>query len=118
METFIVKNTWLHSDIWWGNWYVTIPKTHPLYWVKYNDIDDIDIHWWLTYWDFVSEQWANRVWIDKSLVWKFVLWFDTSHFWDTSEKWTKEKVQEEANSLLEQVKNYKNKYATSHFTGL
>lgn len=70
--------TWLSRDYMmdfgWGNGYVDLPPEHPQYKVHYDDIPVI-IHGGLTYSDMVNGNWR--------------VGFDTAHYGDTLEKWSK-----------------------------
>lgn len=111
IRTLIIENTHLWRgvmDFGWGNGYVVIPIGHPLHGKNYNDIDGINIHGGLTFSEPVSELktpvWKKCFSEDEKDAW--VIGFDTAHGGDTLEYWTPQRVQEEANRLLEQVKNY------------
>ena len=111
---FVRKNTWLDNVIehGWGNGYVAIPKSHPIFNKlpkDYNEID-VDIHGGLTFGEeatFIDGEITpiiGNVIIDKPY---FVIGFDTVHFGDNMYKWTKEKVIEETKNLYDQIlKNY------------
>lgn len=110
--------------LWHINWYVGIPNDHPFYgmnyyysnwdnrllWEKENYINQLHVHWWLTY--------ANNLklveidWYDFS--WCF--WFDTAHGWDAFDGWsfimydewrdeyrTQEYVENEVKELVDQI---------------
>ena len=92
----LFKHYWLNCIIqrtgWHLNWYVSVPKGHPLYWKKYyysldedennykdeflkiaNFMNNICVHWWLTFAGDASDMWLEIDWYD----WLF--WFDTAH---------------------------------------
>ena len=79
----------------WGNGYVAVPPSHPLWGVDYNNVDDIDVHGGLTYSEFGDGKYAPRDW--------WVLGFDTAHFGDNIEKWSKEAVEAETKRLFCQL---------------
>lgn len=77
----------------WGNGYVMVDPTHPLYGVEYDDVpyDKIDVYGGLSYSkkDSESEGW--------------VFGFHTSNWDSTMEKWPKEAVIEETKRLMAQL---------------
>ena len=106
---FVVKNdfpeyigTYKMSPRGWGNGYVAINPNHPLFGKDYEDGLELDVHGGITYADYGK----NLVGSVPELIgyenW-WVLGFDTNHFSDTPERWPKERVIEEAKSLLEQI---------------
>jgi len=105
MKTLIIKSPfipWL-CDYWRWNWYVIIPKWHPLHWVHYNDID-VDVHWWLTYSEEITER-NLQCFPDLTQddVWCWLVWFDTLHRWDNEDNRPKEAVQKETDRLRDQI---------------
>mgnify|MGYP000924493825 CR=1 FL=1 len=111
MRSFIKEITWIerndkYMNFGWGNGYVVIPKGHPLYGIDYDDID-LDVHYGITYSNYASKENWEEVTQEERDNDCWIIGFDTIHLGDTLEKWPKEKVQEEADYLLEQVKIYK-----------
>lgn len=105
METFIIENTWLQrgiSDFGWGNGYVIIPTCHKLHSIDYHDID-IPIHGGLTYSAQLNDRRIKGFALPESYLGFWMVGFDTAHSGDTLEKWPKERVQKEAESLLKQL---------------
>lgn len=109
MRTLIRENTWLSRgiiDCGWGNGYVLIPEGHPLHGKRYNDIE-VGVHGGLTFSELVDEEmiknWDELTEADKGM---WMIGFDTAHAWDNLSTCPKEYVQNEADRLLEQVKNY------------
>jgi hypothetical protein len=78
----------------WGNGYVAIPPTHPLYEIHYDNVD-IDIHGGLTY-----SQHGSGIYVPKD--W-WVFGFDTSHYNDNLTRWPKEAVEAETKRLYCQL---------------
>lgn len=90
METPFISTkeiTWLSIDRGWGNGYVHLPKGHKWYGVDYDDIP-VDIHGGLTYAREEDDHW--------------VIGFDTAHYQDNKQNWSKEAVEAETQRLLEQ----------------
>lgn len=96
LKTITLKNTWSKRQYWWWNWYVVLPKWHKYYGVNYNDIP-VDIHGWLTYWKYWNE------YIPGTSSDEWVIWFDTSHFWDNQENRNEEFVKKETENLRNQI---------------
>ena len=111
---FINKITWLlpimpHG---WGNGYVAVHKSHPLFGIDYDgdDVHGIDIHGGLTYSDTLTEndiqspnEWLDEVpTLDDISNW-WVFGFDTAHTGDNKNKCTQNYVIEETKSLEEQL---------------
>lgn len=71
------------------NGYVSLPIGHPWYGKTYTSIEEVDVHYGLTY----SEEEDGR----------WVIGFDTAHASDDPKDWNREKVREEADRLLEQA---------------
>jgi len=86
----------------WGNGYVAIPPSHPLWGVDYSDVNDIDVHGGLTYSELKIPHMTGKGFSDiPSNYWVFG--FDTSHWDDTEKKWPKEAVEAEAKRLFCQL---------------
>jgi len=80
----------------WGNGYVAIPPTHPLYKIDYNELVlDITVHGCLSYSQFGDGKNAPKDW--------WVFGFDTSHYNDNLENWPKEAVEAETKRLFCQL---------------
>ena len=87
----------------WGNGYVAVPPSHVLYKKDYTRVFylledteyEIDIHGGLTYSDFGDGINAPKNW--------WVFGFDTSHFGDNMQRWSKEDVEEETKRLFHQL---------------
>jgi len=91
MKIRIKKNTWIKPEVMrvgWGNGYVHIPKTHPLYGKGYDEID-VDVHGGLTYAEKEGESW--------------VVGFDTAHYGDNEENCSKAFVIKETKKLRNQL---------------
>jgi hypothetical protein len=113
MHWFIRKNSFnghrLSNDYGWGNGYVIINKEHPLYGKHYNDFD-IEVHGGLTFSEKVTqkmidnEHWKNYL-LQEDLD-KWVFGFDTCHYNDNLENWTKKKVEIETANLYYKLLTY------------
>ena len=98
----------------WGNGYVAIPRTHPLFGVGYSNynLDFIEIHGGLTF-SRGAEELKNSDWephlsaeVKNNLKDYWVVGFDTCHCDDTQYNWPKELVEAETESLKQQIINY------------
>lgn len=108
MKVVIRENTWLTRgmiNFGWGNGYVLIPENHPLHGKDYDDID-VDVHGGLTFSELVDAEMVEKWELDKEDKGKWCVGFDTAHYSDNLSKWSKEKVQEEAERLKEQLLSY------------
>jgi hypothetical protein len=96
----LMPNAWLSKDYekGWGNGYVVLPNDHPFYGAHY-DIIPVSVHGGLTY--ARHEDNGHDGWC---------VGFDTVHFGDTAEKWTYNAVLEEAQSLMQQLIDLRDKY--------
>jgi hypothetical protein len=111
MKTHILENTHMKRnypdgftfDFGWGNGYVLLDKEHPWYEKHYDDID-VEVHGGLTFSEKINEQMIDNFKLSPEDIGKWMIGFDTCHYQDTLKRWPKEKVQEEANRLLEQCK--------------
>jgi hypothetical protein len=109
MKIVIIENTWRRigfSDFGWGNGYVLIPKNNPLHGKHYDEIN-VDVHGGLTFSELLDSEMIESWKLDKEDEGKWCVGFDTAHYGDNLSKWTKEKVQEEAEKLKKQLINYK-----------
>jgi len=103
MKTLITKNTWnTFSKCGWGNGYVAIPKGNKFYGMPYNNIP-VNVHGGLTFSELVDEDFMTQWELTDDYLGMWVVGFDTCHYGDNKEKWTKEKVQEETDDLLNQL---------------
>lgn len=103
MRTIIVENTWLNAtNHGWGNGYVLLPKGHKYHGVHYDDIP-VDVHGRLTFSELVDDDAPTNFNLKDEDQGGWLIGFDTAHSNDTQSNWPKEKVQEEANYLLEQL---------------
>ena len=90
----------------WGNGYILLPKNHIYHGVMYDDIEDDIAHGGFTYSEknkycLLFNNFPNNFW---------VLGFDTAHYGDTPDVWTKEAVKQETIKLAkyyDQEKFYK-----------
>ena len=114
MKTTIVEVTWTHpllEGYGWGNGYVIIPKGHPLYGKDYRTIHkmmpELDVHGGLTYSTTVDTEIIRHMNLDQEDRGQWIVGFDTLHYGDTAEYWTKKRVQGETNRLKKQLMSYK-----------
>lgn len=108
MKVVIREITWINraiADFGWGNGYVLIPENHPLHGKDYEEIDVI-VHGGLTFSKLVDSGMIESWGLDTEDEGKWCVGFDTAHFGDTLSKWSKERVQTEADLLKEQLLNY------------
>jgi hypothetical protein len=110
MKTVIKENTWLarvgFENFGWGNGYVIIPPNHKLHGRHYDDID-VNVHGNLTFSELADNKLIEWLGLDIGDLGSWVVGFDTAHFGDTLEKWSKEAVQAETENLLNQLLSYK-----------
>ena len=103
MKWFVCKNfQWKTSnamtiDRGWGNGYVAVSPSHPLWGVDYNSVE-IEVHGGLTYSAFNDSFKHND--IPKNY---WVFGFDTSHYNDSLKRWPKEAVEAETKRLFCQL---------------
>lgn len=108
MKAVIKENTWLTRgfiDFGWGNGYVLIPQGHELHGRNYSDID-VSVHGGLTFSELVDDQIVKNFGLEESDKGAWIVGFDTAHSGDSLKKWPKEAVQDEADRLLEQLKDF------------
>lgn len=113
LKTVIRENTWLDrgwlTDFGWGNGYVLIPEGHPLHGKHYHDIENIDVHYGLTFSTLVTDKLIERcpelTEEDKGM---WVVGFNTTHYGDNLAVWPKARVQQETDHLLKQLQKYGN----------
>lgn len=101
MKTLVRENTWLKRDIMsagWGNGYVLIPPTSPLYGKHYHDIP-VSVHCGLTFSEIVDDELIALWKLDKEDKGMWCVGFDTAHYNDTLENWPKEAVIKETERL-------------------
>jgi hypothetical protein len=121
MKTVIRENTWLNRkiegfpefniDFGWGNGYALIPIGHKFHGKDYDYINKfINIHGGLTYGELITEETIKFYNLDKEDIGTWCVGFDTCHLDDTLMMWPKERVQEEANNLAEQLEEYSYKF--------
>ena len=73
------------------NGYVSLPVGHCWYGKDYDRLQEVDVHYGLTY----SKEEGGR----------WVIGFDTAHAGDHLDNWDRDKVRKEANRLLEQAED-------------
>ena len=109
MKWFVVKGyTWKSVKLnrnftsGWGNGYVAVPPSHPLWGIAYGNIDEIDVHGGLTYAELnINSAMYKRFSEIPDNYWVFG--FDTRHWDDTEEKWPKKAVEAETKRLFCQL---------------
>jgi hypothetical protein len=109
MKIVIKENNRFKRDMFdfgWGNGYVLIPKNHPLHGKQYDEID-VSVHGGLTFSELVDAEMIEMFELEKEDEGKWCVGFDTCHFSDKLSEWSKEKVQEEAERLRDQLLSYK-----------
>jgi hypothetical protein len=79
------------KDVGEFNGYVSLPIGHCWYGKNYAKLQEVDVHYGLTY----SEEEDGR----------WVIGFDTAHAGDEHRDWDREKVRKEANKLLDQAED-------------
>jgi hypothetical protein len=77
----------------WGNGYVAVPPSHCLH--GHFIIDNAEVHGGITFNGYGYHLNTPKGW--------WVFGFDTAHFGDTIEKWSKEAVEEETKKLFWQL---------------
>ena len=110
LYSFVKENTWLNWNNHivnikrgWGNGYVVIPKGHPAHNINYDEIF-VDVHGGLTFSNNVdSLNKEDFPELTNEMAGCWVVGFDTSHFGDNLENWTKERVIDETNDLRLQL---------------
>ena len=85
----------------WGNGYVAVPPSHPLWGVDYMNVNKIDIHGGLTYSNFYIHGMLRMQLELPSNYWVFG--FDTKHWDDTLKTWPKKAVEAETKRLFCQL---------------
>lgn len=104
----------------WGNGYVVLDKTHPLFGKDYDDIGQhVEVHGGITFTEYITKNTIKRFTppstnikeIDECCLTnddldKYLVGFDTAHLNDTEQTWPVERVFEEAKKLKTQLENY------------
>lgn len=110
MEAFIIESTkgafeseheFLERG--WGNGYVVVPKGHWLEDVSQYNID-VKVHGGLTFGAKINKSFVEAFNFPKEFIGRKVFGFDTSHFGDNKENWSKDNVQKEAEALAEKLR--------------
>jgi hypothetical protein len=83
----------------WGNGYVGVSVGHPWFQKYYMDIQNVHIHGGLTY----ASHTLGGVQEDEENIDTWWVGFDTGHFMDTPERWSKEDVRRETARLYLQA---------------
>lgn len=93
----------LNLDWGWGNGYVLLPKEHKYYGVHYDNIP-VDVHYGLTYSEEVTEGHLKGFdMLTPEDIGMWMIGFDTAHYGDNLEKWSKEAVIAETERLRDQL---------------
>lgn len=116
MKWFVKENTWLKREIpipdeesifmdfGWGNGYALIPQTHPLFGKHYDIINEyVSVHYGLTWSALVDEKTITHWKLDPEDLGFWCVGFDTCHLEDNTNNWPQSRVEEEAQSLAEQL---------------
>ena len=111
-EAFVLESTWVPEYIQrgWGNGYVIINSTHPLFGKDYTEscTSTIEAHGGITFSGIGSSLGDHLPGKFKGCEDLWVFGFDTAHYGDTKENWPKEAVIAETDRLREQLlKMYK-----------
>lgn len=109
-KAFIIENDQLSLyGGGYGNGYVLLPKEHDL-WGSYYDseeIQNLDVHGGITFSEKVTEGLLINKrfgpYLDEKDLDKWIIGFDTKHFEDTIEIWSKEMVEKEIIKLIGQL---------------
>lgn len=104
LKTFLKERTWMPNYIaGWGNGYVLLPKGHPAHGLDYDDIN-VEVHGGLTYAEPANQTNFEGLTDEDREGW--IVGWDTAHYRDTPEIWTRANVEKENNKLEEQLRNY------------
>lgn len=101
LKTIVLENNWLTRgvmDFGWGNGYVLIPEKHKLHGVHHDSID-VDVHGGLTFSCLVDEKMIEDFNLSKEDLGKWCVGFDTCHYADNINNWSKENVEKETERL-------------------
>jgi hypothetical protein len=106
MKWFVVKGfkfkTAIHRPHGWGNGYVAVPPSHPLWGIDYGNVDQhLDVHGGLTYSELKDFPGMFKEHAVPDNYWVFG--FDTSHWDDTLKTWPKKAVEAETKRLFCQL---------------
>lgn len=100
-----VKHTYprFRSGCGWGNGYVVVFKGHPSYGKSYHDLD-VNVHGGLTFSHPANEiDWPE---ITQEMKDGWIFGFDTCHYMDTLENWSKEDVIAETEYLKNEFMSF------------
>lgn len=121
IKTVIKENDWFFKhisepqrkifmkmmEVGWGNGYALIPIGHPLHGKNYEEIDEfVSVHGGLTFSNLIDADLIRHFNLEEEDIGKWCVGFDTCHFEDNIQRWPKEFVQAEADSLARQLENY------------
>lgn len=111
-KTALVENNWvkeidndlLKHSCGWGNGYVIISKSHPLWGLHYEIVNNfVSVHGGLTFSNECDETNFNTFGLEESDIGCWIFGFDTAHAGDNKERWHKGAVQAEADFLMVQL---------------
>ena len=98
----------------YANGYVAVPPGHPLWGMDYDNVDNkINIHGGLTYSDMSDNMMESQnieildETVDSLPSGWWVFGFDTLHYMDTLENWSREMCIKETLELRKQLEEYK-----------
>lgn len=103
MYKAIRKLDFLYCETGYGNGYVAVPPTHPMYWKDYKDVD-VEIHWGLTYAEPATKKILEEVPEFSHIPEGYwIFGFDCAHAWDNEINCSKEFVETETQNLFDQL---------------
>lgn len=110
MKSFVIESTWLARipnllDFGWGNGYVLLSKTHPLYGKDLDELNRlVSIHGGVTLARKVDQSMIDN-WegLDKEDLGFWCVGFDTAHAGDSLNVWSKVSVEFETEYLRAQL---------------
>ncbi len=104
LKHFIFETPLSMIRVGWGNGYVCLPKEHKYHGVHYDEID-VDVHGGLTF-SRSAETIKEEVWqetLPKGCETSWIVGFDTAHFGDDKDGWSKAAVEAETVRLKQQL---------------
>lgn len=107
LQYHLLRITWLR-DIphGWGNGYVALPNTHPMFGIDYNDIP-VYVLGGLSFGEYIHDELsAFKCGFPASFVGHYVVGFDTTHYNNNEENHPIEYVLAETKSLAKQLERF------------
>lgn len=109
LKTFVIEIQIKIINTGWGSGYVLIPPNHKAYGLSMDDLNTIiDVHGGITFHQPVKSLTNDRWWFHfdrNKYINHYLLGFDTAHYGDNLENWSKEHVIEETKKLVKQLNN-------------